>query len=70
MKVSGHMATKIRLADGREVTIALDGKRVVETLQTGAREGELFVRFSTPAKTRVWVSPSNVVCIEDRPDLD
>lgn len=64
------MATKIRLADGREVTIALDGKRVVETLQAGAGEGELFVRFSTPAKTRVWVNPSNVACIEDRPDLD
>lgn len=64
------MATKIRLADGREVTIALDGKRVVENMQTSAAEGELFTRFTTAARTRVWVNPSNVACVEDRPDLD
>ena len=52
------------------MTIALDGKRVAETLQAGVNDGELLVRFSTPTKTRVWVNPANVACIEDRPDLD
>jgi hypothetical protein len=64
------MAAKIRLVDGREVTVALDGKRAAEALKKTTSEGEDFARFNTPAKTRVWVNPQHVAAIEDRPDLD
>jgi hypothetical protein len=64
------MAAKIRLADGREVTVALSGKRVVDALSLIVKDGEAFARFVTPAKARVWVNPMHVAAIEDRPDLD
>jgi len=64
------MASKIKLADGRELTVTLDGKKVVEELERTAREGLAFTRLNTPAKSRVWVSPRHVAAIEDRPDLD
>lgn len=64
------MAAKIRLADGRELTVALSGKRVVETLNESATAGDTFARFVTPAQSRVWVNPLHVAAIEDRPDLD
>jgi len=63
------MASKIRPADGREITVSLDGKRVVEALQTAESTGG-FTRFNTPNKARVWISPLHVAAIEDRPDLD
>ena len=63
------MATKIRLSDGREVTVALDGKKVVEELEKTASNGSAFTRFSTPARSRVWINPTHVSAIEDRPDL-
>lgn len=64
------MAAKIRLADGRELTVALSGKRVAETLTESGTAGEAFTRFMTPAQARVWVNPNHVAAIEDRPDLD
>ncbi len=64
------MAAKIRLADGRELTVALSGKRVVETLAESGTAGDAFARFVTPAQSRVWVNPLHVAAIEDRPDLD
>ena len=61
--------SKIRLVDGRELTIALDDKRVVESLQNkDGVDGEVFVRFKTPTGTRVWVNPEHVAAVEDRPD--
>jgi hypothetical protein len=64
--------SKIRLSDGRELTIALDGKKVVENLNKAAdpSAGEVFARFKTPTQVRVWVSPQHVAAVEDRPDLD
>ena len=64
------MASKIRLADGREVTVALSGKRVTDTLTLTAKDGEVFSRFVTPSKVRVWINPTHVAAVEDRPDLD
>jgi len=64
------MAAKIRLSDGRDVTVALSGKRVFETLSESAAQGETFARFVTPAQSRVWINPTHVSAIEDRPDLD
>jgi hypothetical protein len=63
------MAAKIRLADGREMTVALDGKKVVEALEK-VTENQTFTRFNTPNRGRVWISASHVAAIEDRPDLD
>lgn len=64
------MAAKIRLVDGRELTIALSGKRVADALNLSAQDGEVFARFETAAKAKVWVNPKQVAAIEDRPDLD
>jgi len=64
------MAAKIRLSDGRDVTVALSGKRVVEALAECMKEGETFARLVTPAQSRVWINPAHVSAIEDRPDLD
>lgn len=65
------MASRIRLVDGREITVALDGKRTVSALHEGPDDGTgKFVRFNTPLKSRVWVNPDHVAAIEDRPDLD
>lgn len=64
------MAAKIRLADGREITIALSGKRVADELDLTKKDGTNFARFMTPGKMRVWISPLHVAAIEDRPDLD
>ena len=64
------MASKIRLSDGREMTVTLDGKKVVEELEKTSRDGATYTRFSTPARARVWVNPLHVSAIEDRPDLD
>lgn len=63
--------SKIRLSDGREITIALDGKRVIESLNKAVDSSEeAFARFNTPHQARVWVSPHHVAAVEDRPDLD
>jgi hypothetical protein len=64
------MAAKIRLADGRELTVSLSGKRVVEALETTVKNNETFLSLRTPADARVWVSPLHVAAVEDRPDLD
>jgi len=64
------VAAKIRLADGREVTVSLSGKRVAEALHETAASTEIFARFTTPSNARVWVNPTQVSAIEDRPDLD
>lgn len=64
------MAAKIRLSDGRDVTVALSGKRVADALATAKAEGDMYTRFVTPAKARVWINPIHVSAIEDRPDLD
>jgi hypothetical protein len=63
------MASKITLGDGREMTVALDGKKVVEALQKGEDDGG-FTRFNTLSRGRIWISPTHVAAIEDRPDLD
>ncbi|MEX0972459.1 MAG: hypothetical protein WDZ46_04280 [Solirubrobacterales bacterium] len=63
--------SKIRLSDGRELTIALDAKKVIEALnQAAGSKEEGFARFNTPREARVWVSPQHVAAVEDRPDLD
>jgi hypothetical protein len=63
------LVSKIRLADGREITVALDGKRVIEELAKTTATGG-FTRFTTLSKARVWVNPTHVAAVEDRPDLD
>jgi hypothetical protein len=63
--------SKIRLSDGRELTVALDGKKVIEALKAVEEaEDESFARFNTPRQGRVWISPQHVAAIEDRPDLE
>jgi hypothetical protein len=64
------MASKVRLADGREITIALPGKKVIELLEEATEGNESFTRFNTATNTRVWVNPMHVAAVEDRPDLD
>jgi hypothetical protein len=64
------MAAKIRLVDGREITINLSGKRTAEALEQTLKDAKPYMQFSTMSKTRVWVSPAHVSAIEDRPDLD
>lgn len=63
--------SKIRLSDGRELTVALDGKKVVEALKSVEEaEEERFARFNTPRQARVWINPRHVAAIEERPDLE
>lgn len=63
--------SKIRLSDGRELTIALDGKKVIESLNKAiSSKDDIFARFNTPKQARVWISPQHVAAVEDRPDLD
>jgi hypothetical protein len=64
------MACKIRLADGRELTIGLSGKRAAEALERTLKEQRPFMQFNTLQKSKVWVSPVHVAAVEDRPDLD
>lgn len=64
------MSAKIRLCDGREITIALGAKRVAEALRQGQEENSMFVQFKTATETKIWINPANVAAIEDRPDLD
>lgn len=65
------MAAKVRLGDGREITVALPGKKVIELLeQQASSNSELFTRFNTATSTRVWINPAHVAAVEDRPDLD
>jgi hypothetical protein len=64
------MAAKIRLADGREITIALPGKKVIEMLEAADQGAETYTRFNTASSTRVWINPTHVAAVEDRPDLD
>ena len=64
------MASKIRLSDGRELTVALDGKKVVDVLEKISNDDATFARFNTPTQSRVWVNPMHVASIEDRPDID
>ncbi|UGS38825.1 hypothetical protein [Capillimicrobium parvum] len=64
------MASKVRLADGREITVALPGKKVIDMLEQAATGSESFTRFNTATSTRVWINPTHVAAVEDRPDLD
>ena len=63
------MPAKIRLADGREITVMLSGKRVVEELLKPGGNGIQFTRFKSAQDTPVWVNPRQVAAVEDRPDL-
>jgi hypothetical protein len=61
---------KIRLSDGREITVMLSGKRVVDELRKASNGDESFARFnSSPMQTAVWINPRQVAAVEDRPDL-
>jgi hypothetical protein len=64
------MAAKIRLSDGREITVAVSGKRSAEVLEQTLKGDKSFAQFNTVSKSKVWVSPVHVAAIEDRPDLD
>jgi hypothetical protein len=64
------MAAKIRLVDGREVTVTISGKRAAETLDQAAQGTSIFTPFKTAAGSRVWISPAHVAAIEDQPDVD
>ena len=63
------MPAKIRLVDGRELTVTLSGKRVVEELIKTSTEDPVFTRFRSATQTPVWVNPRQVAAVEDRPDL-
>ncbi|MCW3062975.1 MAG: hypothetical protein JWN32_147 [Solirubrobacterales bacterium] len=63
------MAAKIRLADGRQMTVAVSGKRVAQVLaDTLSSEVEFYARFTTLERARVWINPSHVTAVEDRPE--
>jgi hypothetical protein len=62
------MAAKIRLIDGREITVALSGKRAAEVLERAAKDGTQYTQFNTAAQAKVWISPAHVAAIEDRGD--
>ena len=64
------MPAKIRLSDGRDVTVEVSAKRAAETLEEALAAGRKFAQFNTTAKSKVWISPLHVAAIEDRPDLD
>ena len=64
------MPSKIRLSDGREITVALSGKRTAEALQQTMKDQKPFTQFNTVAQSKVWINPMLVAAIEDRPDLD
>jgi hypothetical protein len=64
------MPSKIRLSDGREITVALSGKRTAEALQKTMTDEKPFTQFNTVAQSKVWINPMLVAAIEDRPDLD
>lgn len=64
------MAANIRLTDGRQVMVQLSGKRVVEELARVDSENTGFARFNSTVDSPVWIVPRQVVCIEERPDLD
>jgi hypothetical protein len=64
------MSAKIRLTDGREITVALSGKRTAEALQKSVSDNLQFTQFNTAAKSKVWISPVHVAAIEDRTDQD
>jgi hypothetical protein len=64
------MAAKIRLADGREITVALSGKRTADALQATIQDAKLFTQFNTAAKSKVWIAPAQVAAIEDRGEND
>jgi hypothetical protein len=61
------MAAKIRLLDGREITIQLSGKRVVEELIEASESTPAFARFKSSLDSAVWVNPRQVAAVEDRP---
>jgi hypothetical protein len=63
------MAATIRLADGRQITVGVSGKRVAQVLaDTISSEDELYARFTTVERARVWLSPAHVMSVEDRPE--
>lgn len=64
------MASKIRLVDGREVTVELSGKRTAEALTKALASAAPYAQFNTVSKSKVWINPDHVAAIEDRPDLD
>lgn len=64
------MPAKVRLIDGREVTVTVSGKRAAETIDQAAGGSSNFTPFRTAAGTRVWINPTHVVAIEDQPDPD
>jgi hypothetical protein len=64
------MASKIRMADGHEFTIALSGKRVAEAFAGSTTKQVTFTQFTTATKSKIWVSMAHVAAIVDRPDLD
>ena len=64
------MAAKIRLSDGREITVPVSGKRTAEALKQTIKSEKPFAQFNTVGKSKVWINPVLVTAIEDRPDLD
>lgn len=64
------MAANIRLTDGRQVIVQLSSKRVVEELARADSEDTTFARFKSALDAPVWIAPRQVVCVEERPDLD
>jgi hypothetical protein len=64
------MASKIRLADGREVAVALSGKRTAEVLEDATKATVPFVQFNSVKGSRIWINPIHVAAVEDAPELD
>ena len=64
------MPSKIRLSDGRDITVAISGKRTAEVLEQTHKGDKPFAQFNTVTQSKVWVNPLLVAAIEDRPDLD
>jgi hypothetical protein len=64
------MASKIRSSDGREITVALSGKRTAEALEQTIKSDKPYAQFNTVTQSKVWINPFLVAAIEDRPDLN
>jgi hypothetical protein len=66
---STDMASRLIFVDGRDLEIALSGRRAAELLQDASRGGELLTRIPALDGKRTWVRWQQVEAIEERPGL-
>jgi len=62
------VTTRIRFADGSDVSVLLSGKRIVEELARTSDTSDNFARFKAVPGHPVWVNPEHVACVEELDD--